>query len=42
MIECVSEPLIPSLFSFGPTTKPSKSFSTIKALIPLCPFSGCV
>ena len=37
IIECVSEPLIPSLSSFLPTITPSVSFSTMNALIPLCP-----
>ena len=35
IIECVSDPLIPSLSSFFPTITPCVSFSTIKALIPL-------
>ncbi len=38
----VAEPLIPIFFSFFPTEKPSKSFSTINAEIPLRPFERSV
>ena len=37
--EWVSEPRIPIFFSLIPISKPAQLFSTIKALIPLCPFS---
>jgi hypothetical protein len=37
--ECVSDPRIPFSFFFIPISKPAQPFSTIKALIPLCPFS---
>src|SRR5581483_781581 len=36
----VGDPLIPSLRSFGPTTKPSSSLWTMKAEMPLAPLSG--
>src|SRR5690606_10552928 len=38
----VGEPLIPSFFSFGPTTKPSSSLWTMKDEMPLAPLSGSV
>jgi hypothetical protein len=40
--EWVSEPRIPILSSFLPTTKPGVPFSTISALIPLWRFSASV
>jgi hypothetical protein len=42
MSEWVSEPRMPSLFSFLPTTKPGTPFSTMRALMPRCFFSGLV
>ena len=40
--EQVSEPRMPSLFSFGPLDKPGMSFSTISTLMPRCFSSGLV
>ena len=42
MIECVSLPLMPNLFSLAPTVTPGLFFSTINALIPLLPLAGSV
>ena len=38
----VSEPRMPNLSSLAPIWKPGMSRSTIRALMPRCPFSGSV